>query len=383
AALVGEERALAAAQRALGNEGLAELLPMFESQALSPAARRAVPGLKKLLKSLREAGATLTGEEAPMLAELRRVSPGDVLMAAATFLGFYLIVEQFAGIDLWATLQTADVAWVLVAFLISPIPQFTSTISLKGAVAAPLPYGPVLGEQFANNFTGLIGGTLANTALVIRFFQKQGLTVAVAASSGVLNSLASGMIQVLLVIVGIIITSGDYDTGTTGSGSSSGLEQLVILGIILFGVALTIGLVVPKLRRLVMGTVKPQLQSAKDNLKGILSTPRKAAMLFGGNLASQILFALVLDASLHAYGYSLPLMQLIVINSLASVLGGMAPVPGGMGVVEAGLIAGLTAAGIPTEAATATVFTHRLFTAYLPPVYGWFALQWLRRNDYI
>jgi uncharacterized membrane protein YbhN (UPF0104 family) len=383
AALVGVTPALAAAQRALGNEGLGELLPMFESQALSPVTRHSVPGLKKLLKTLREEGATLTGEEAPKLTELRRVSPGDIVMAAATFLGFYLIVEQFAGIDLWATLQTADVAWVLVAFLISPIPQFTSTISLKGAVAAPLPYGPVLGEQFANNFTGLIGGTLATTALVIRFFQKQGLSVAVAASSGVLNSLAAGMIQVVLVIVGLIVTSGDYDTGTTGSSDSSGIEQLVILGIILVGVALTIGLLVPKLRRLAMGILRPQLQSAKDNLKGILSAPRKAAMLFGGNLASQILFALVLDASLHAYGYSLPLMQLIVINSLASVLGGMAPVPGGMGVVEAGLIAGLTAAGIPTEAATATVFTHRLFTAYLPPIYGWFALQWLRRNDYV
>jgi uncharacterized membrane protein YbhN (UPF0104 family) len=76
-------------------------------------------------------------------------------------------------------------------------------------------------------------------------------------------------------------------------------------------------------------------------------------------------------------------LQLIVINSLASVLGGMAPVPGGMGVVEAGLIGGLTAAGIPQEVAVATTFTHRLFTAYLPPVYGWFALGWLRRNDYI
>ena len=54
-----------------------------------------------------------------------------------------------------------------------------------------------------------------------------------------------------------------------------------------------------------------------------------------------------------------------------------------MGVVEAGLIAGLTAAGIPNDVAVATTFTHRLFTAYLPPVYGWFALEWLRRHDYI
>jgi hypothetical protein len=43
----------------------------------------------------------------------------------------------------------------------------------------------------------------------------------------------------------------------------------------------------------------------------------------------------------------------------------------------------LTAAGIPQEQAVAATFTHRLFTAYLPPVWGWFALQWLRRKDYV
>ena len=106
-------------------------------------------------------------------------------------------------------------------------------------------------------------------------------------------------------------------------------------------------------------------------------------MLFGGNLVTQVLFALVLEAALHAYGESLPLLQLILINSLASLLGGMAPVPGGMGVVEAGLIAGFTAAGIPQTQAVAATFTARLFTAYLPPIWGWFALQWLRRNDYV
>ena len=102
----------------------------------------------------------------------------------------------------------------------------------------------------------------------------------------------------------------------------------------------------------------------------------------GGNLASQVLFALVLQTALRAYGEYLPLLQIMVINSLASVLGGMAPVPGGMGVVEAGMIAGRTCAGIPQGEAVAAAFTHRLFTAYLPPIWGWFALQWLRRNDY-
>jgi uncharacterized protein (TIRG00374 family) len=74
---------------------------------------------------------------------------------------------------------------------------------------------------------------------------------------------------------------------------------------------------------------------------------------------------------------------LIVINSLASIIGGIAPVPGGMGVIEAGLIAGFTAAGVPDQAAIAATFTARVFTAYLPPVWGWVAMQWLHRRDYI
>jgi uncharacterized protein (TIRG00374 family) len=76
-------------------------------------------------------------------------------------------------------------------------------------------------------------------------------------------------------------------------------------------------------------------------------------------------------------------VQLIVINSLASFIGGVAPIPGGMGVMEAGLIAGFTAAGIPQEQAVAATFTARTFTAYLPPIWGWFALNWLRRREYI
>ena len=57
--------------------------------------------------------------------------------------------------------------------------------------------------------------------------------------------------------------------------------------------------------------------------------------------------------------------------------------PGGVGVVEAGLILGLTAAGISEVDATAAVFVQRLFTAYLPPIWGWFSLMWLRRHEYV
>ena len=131
-------------------------------------------------------------------------------MAAMTFLGFYLIVAQFAGVDLASMLADAQWSWVVLAGLLSFVPQFSGSVALMGAVSRPLPFGPVLAEQFANNFTGLIGGTTATTALVIRFFQKQGLKVAVAASSGVLNSLAGGIVQFVLVVVGLLVSDTHF-----------------------------------------------------------------------------------------------------------------------------------------------------------------------------
>ncbi len=302
-------------------------------------------------------------------------------MAAATFLGFYLIVAQFAGVDLWATLSEADWYWVVVAALLSFLPQFSGSVALMGAVNAPLPFRPVLAEQFANNFTGLIGGTVATTALVIRFFQKQGLKVAVAASSGGhelpgqrdrpgrAGRRRPGVHQhpVRSVRRRAAATSADSSSSRSSwsawpSPSPSSCPSCGPP----FGAA-----------------SQPQVAAAKANLHGILTTPRKALMIFGGNLCSQVAYALVIDAALRAYGTPLPLLQIIVINSLASVFGGVAPVPGGMGVIEAGLIAGMTAAGVPQSEAVAATFTARLFTAYLPPIWGWVALQWLRRRDYV
>ncbi len=379
-ALVGDDRALAAALRARGRDGLAEVLPMLEPAALSTPTRDELHADKGRLKGLREKGAELTGETSVELVKLRRVSATDILLAAGTILGVYLLLGELAGIDWSTTFNDAEWGWVAIAALLSFGPPFTGSVALMGSVAVPLPFKPVLGEQFANNFTGLIGGTAATTALVIRFFQKQGQKVAVAVSSGVLNSLAGGVVQITLVVVGLVITGDEFTPSSTGGKKIVGL---VIGAIVIAAVGLAIALFVPKFRALVRARAGPQWDAAEANLRGILSTPRKALMLFGGNVATQVLFALVLDAALHAYGESLPLLQIIVINSLASVIGGMAPVPGGMGVIEAGLIAGFTAAGIPQSEAVAATFTARLFTAYLPPIWGWFALQWLRRNDYV
>ena len=77
------------------------------------------------------------------------------------------------------------------------------------------------------------------------------------------------------------------------------------------------------------------------------------------------------------------LATLFVVITAAGLIGGAVPVPGGAGVVEAGLIAGLTSAGVPQSQAVAAVFIQRLCTAYLPPIWGWATLAWMRRREYV
>lgn len=76
-------------------------------------------------------------------------------------------------------------------------------------------------------------------------------------------------------------------------------------------------------------------------------------------------------------------LTLLTVITLAGIIGGAVPVPGGAGVEEAGLIAGLASAGIPQDQAVAAVLIQRFFTAYLPPVWGWFTLAWMRRREYV
>ena len=380
AALVGVDRALAVADHALGADGVAELLPYLEPAALSKRSRDDIEDLKTLLADLREAGAERSGVDTPELAALRRFSLGGLVLGAAFGLGVYLLVVQLAGVaEMGDVFSGAIWEWVVLTALVAQLPPFSQAVAMLGAVSTPLPLRPVAVVQYAQAFTGLVGGTAGTATLAIRFFQKQGLQPSVAVSSGVLNSLGGFVAQLLLVVVGLIATGSSFEfTGDEG-GVPGWLPAVVVIVV----VALVTVLVLPRLRRRLHDLVAAQVAAAWENIRGVISTPSKAAMLLGGNLVSQVLFAVVLGCALHAYGESLPLLQIVVINCFASFVGGMAPVPGGMGVVEGGMIAGFSAAGIPEAEAVAATFTARMFTTYLTPIWGWIALQWLRRHDYV
>jgi len=145
----------------------------------------------------------------------------------------------------------------------------------------------------------------------------------------------------------VFITNGPYIAtgsliGRPPSSSSSTHWLILSIGVLVIA-AIGAVTIVPSFRHKVVDKVKPQVDEARDNLRDLAKQPGKLIRLFAGTAISQVLFALTLGCSLHAYGTSLSFAMLIVINTVAGFLGGVAPVPGGIGVIEAGLIAGFVA----------------------------------------
>jgi len=136
---------------------------------------------------------------------------------------------------------------------------------------------------------------------------------------------------------------------------------------------------VPSLR----AKVVPRLRVALDTVTRVARDRGKRLELFGGNLVSELLFALVLGAACRAYGVDLTLAELVFVNTAAGIVAGLIPVPGGIGAAEASVAAGLIAVGVDESTALAIALTKRLCTFYLPPLWGYPALQWLRRKGYV
>ena len=106
-------------------------------------------------------------------------------------------------------------------------------------------------------------------------------------------------------------------------------------------------------------------------------------MVFGGDTLTQILYGATLSAAVAATGNDVGIADTVLINTAVSLFAGLLPIPGGVGVSEAGLTAGLMAAGVPESAALCAALVHRLMTVYIPPIWGFFALRSLREQKYL
>ena len=385
AVAVGAEQAAASAARCLDTDVLAGALQHLRRAGLDPVVSRSLRGRRGLLEDVRRLAAQAKSIDVPTLAEPRRVSWPTLIMIVGTLIGGWALVGVLIDVSQsFDTVLGANWLWVIVAFILAQSAFVASAIEGIGSVAGVLPFGRVVAVEVANSFSALAGGTAAVFATRVRFFQQQGYDASVALSSGAIMTTSSWIATLVLFLVSLPFAWGSIHLeATPQSGGNSKLVWIILAVVVVVAVVAGLALAVPRLRRLAAAKLRPKVRDIWGNLRQVASSPRKLVLLVGGSFAQELVVAMALSVSLRAFDDHLRLPTLIVVIFLAGIIGGISPSPGGMGVVEAGMILGLTAAGVAEADATAAVFIQRLFTSYLPPIWGWATLVWMRKREYL
>jgi uncharacterized membrane protein YbhN (UPF0104 family)/tRNA A-37 threonylcarbamoyl transferase component Bud32 len=379
--LVGPERALGRAVEAGWGSPIGRVLPYLQRAALTPHLRDLARTHEVVLKELRAAAAAATGQEDPELAPLRRIRPKDLLLTAALIFGAYLLITKLAAIGFGTIaheIAKADPAWVVVALILAQATFIGSGVSVRGAVMTPLALLPCVVLQSAIKFINLtVPSSAGRIGMNIRFLQRMGAPLPEAIAAGAVDDASETIVQVALFLVVIPFVHANLDTSKFhGAGPNSRLVGALVVALV---IGIVVVLAVPKLH----AKVVPPLREALSGLLRVARDRHKRLELFGGNLASELLYAVSLGATCLAYGVHLNLAELVFVNTAASVLSSLIPVPGGIGAAEASLSAGLIAMGVDESTAFAIAITQRLCTFYLPPIWGFLSLRWLTRKGYV
>jgi glycosyltransferase 2 family protein len=382
--VAGTERALAAAVAEVGKDGVAELLPYLQPAALRASLRQATKAAGIDLDELRSKTASLVGTEPPELVRLRRVTVGTLVQAALLLFAGLAVLSFAIEIDygqLWTGLQSATWGWVLLGFLVAQLPRLSQATATLGSVPADVRFGPLYGLQLATNYMNLaLPGSAARLAVNIRFFQRHGITPTAAVTAGAIDSFASTFVQGVLLALMLLFTEADLNLKFSAPTGGSLVVVALIAGLVLVGLVAVA--VVGRLRRVIVDRVRrfwPEVRAALSTLR----SSDKLALLLGGSLATEILFALALGLFALGLGTRISLADLLVLNIGVSLINTIIPIPGGIGISELGLTVGLAAAGMSDEAALTAVLLYRISTFYLPPAWGFFAMRYLQRNRYL
>ena len=378
--LLGEDRGAAVA-RTFGDDRVVAVLPYLQEAAMPPLVRDELDRRKIELDDVRTRLAGTLGADEQPLTKLRRVTWGSVINLALLALAAFAIITVFGDIDLESfvdALADASWWWLALALVLAQLPRFPSAVSTMGAINRPLPFGPLATKEFALCYVNLaIPSSAARVAINVRFFRRFGVDATTAVSAGVIDSVSGFVVQIFLFLT--LFFWSDVDFGITLDTSDlDGLLTIALIAVAVLIVLVGLVFLLPAWRHRALDILRKARAAT-----AVLRNPTKVLQLFGGNLLSQVLFAVALSACVRAFGEELPLSTLVLINTVVTLFAGLLPIPGGMGVSEAGLTLGLTSAGVPNATAFAIAIAYRFTSFYLPPLWGYFCYRWLIKRRFL
>lgn len=375
AGVVGTDRAVAAAARAIPLPALGYAAAWIQPQAVS-SATKATLGSAEDFNQLRSAVQRAAGAAEAGTVKIERVSLRSILILVSLGLAAYVLIPMIADADnLVEELGSAQGGWVAVALAASIATYIGATIGIRGALVEPLPFRLTAVAQLASSFSNRItpakvGGLATN----VRYLKVCGIASATAVSAIGLNTIAGTIIHIPATVA-LAVLSG-REAGGFPLPSTSAVTWVVL------GVVVASGLVMalPLGRRLVLESLWPAIQGALRSIAGVARSPRKLVALFTGSFIVTSMYTVAMAASLQAFGADIAITTAAFVYLAGSAVAAAAPTPGGVGAAEAALAAGYTAVGVPADIAIPAVLLFRLLTFWLPILPGWAAFAWMQRT---
>lgn len=376
---VGADRAADAALAALGTDRVAAAQPYLQ-RAVLPRQVRPQPGLKETIPALSAAITERTGVAAPPPAPIVRVRWRDLAQTALILVAAYALLTTLGGLDwdtVFATWDHAAWGWVIVGLVVAQGTAVVDALSTMSAVTTRLPLWPMVQLQYGIKTLGLaVSASVGRLALNTSFLRRYGEGPSVAVAAVALDAAAASICNVLVVLLGLMLAQQTPDVALSGPDDLSQLVLLLVGAVVLS--AVVIGLV-PPARRKVLAAAR----SSWESLRVVTASPARALLMFGTNLASLLITAVALTCMVAGLDPGVGFGEAVFVVGGAALFSALVPVPGNVGVGEAALAAGLVAVGVESGPAFAIAVTQRIATSYLPPIYGAWALRWLRKEEYI
>ena len=377
--LVGAERAVSAAAAELSADQLAAALPMVQPLVLPAPLRRRVRHTDTL-DAVRSEMQRVAGLEEYELADVARISLGRVVGLFGTTVLLYVALAFASN---WSAisdaLSGADWSYLPVLVVLAGLGFVGGALSLMGAVPNRLPFLQttqiMFAQSFLNRFTPANAGGMALRA---RYLQANGTDLPVAAASVGITSLASGALQVVLIVV-FAVWAGDEDVLRFDLPDASSVALAILAVLVVAGAVL----VTPWGRRVVFGPLRTNVAKVWSELSGVAAQPAKLGLLFGGAFIGKITTILAFTQACRAFDIDLAFAHLGLLYMMANTVASAAPTPGGLGAIEAALVAVLTGAGVEPAVALSAVLVFRLVTYWLPVPFCYAALVDVRRRQIV
>lgn len=373
-AVVGAERAVDNAVAVLGADTVAAAIPWMQPLAVSNATRAALA--KSDFEELRERVRAASGQSAPELPQLQRITWKGVAITAALGIAVWTLLPQLtSGID-WGAALEANRAMIGLAVIGSFATYFGAAVSVAGSVRERVPIVATFFAQLAGSFVNRVTpAKVGALALNVRFLSQQGVDNAVAATGLAVSTAAGTVVHVLITVI-VILWAGNV--GLPGVSAPPAWVIVVLIAVAV--VSLLAVALVPRLRKWWSDSVLPSLRRSLRAFLTVIRSPRNLAMLLGGSAIVTLGNLVAFAVSARAFGIGLSFATLGVVYLAGSALASAAPTPGGLGATEAALVAGLAVVDVPENEAIPAVLLFRLATFWLPILPGWISLVVLQRR---